>query len=107
MDIYHLRGELYCAKCATDEMEGPVSLGEGESDIPHHCGECGVFLENPITDRGRRNICDMIAKLEREGIGDEDHLMEYLDYYDITESEIDGVPNSSYEHLSFMEEQVT
>jgi hypothetical protein len=34
-------------------LKGPYPNGGGESDAPEHCDDCGVFLENSLTDEGR------------------------------------------------------
>jgi len=54
-DIYVSGGEVYCESCRSLNDDGPYPDGGGEADAPQHCGGCGVFLENPLTRRTRRN----------------------------------------------------
>lgn len=72
MDAYIFQGDIYCAPCAKNIMEdrpnrracedsddypqGPYADGGGEADCPSHCGNCGEFLMNPLTDEGRRYV---------------------------------------------------
>jgi hypothetical protein len=37
---------------SNDYPQGPYGDGGGESDCPQHCGACGKFLQNPLTDDG-------------------------------------------------------
>ena len=66
MNAYVYRADLHCAPCgerimtyleidsgdSDDYPQGPYPNGGGEADTPQHCGTCGVFLENPLTDDG-------------------------------------------------------
>lgn len=75
MDVYIVRADIYCAKCAERMKadnpqgaglhgsnwqfedsdywpQGPYANGGGEADSPQHCGACGLFLENPLTYYG-------------------------------------------------------
>jgi hypothetical protein len=77
MNAYVYRADLHCEDCARDIMarlpkpadvdneasfdsddypKGPYSEGDGESDTPSHCGSCGLFLQNPLTDDGRQYV---------------------------------------------------
>jgi hypothetical protein len=41
----------------SDEFpKGPYPNGGGEADTPQHCGDCGTFLKNPLTDDGRAYV---------------------------------------------------
>lgn len=94
MDAYIYRGALYCADCAQDiwrglpmedttpggRMEdsehcpqGPYVDGGGESDSPSVCGDCELFLENPLTSDG----VDYLLSLDNSS----EELAEQLDYY--------------------------
>ena len=35
-----------------DFPQGPFPDGGGEADSPQHCGKCGEFLKNALTDYG-------------------------------------------------------
>lgn len=77
MDAYIFQGDIYCEDCADDIKaqranrrhcedsddypQGPYADGGGEADCPNHCGNCGEFLENPLTDEGRRYVLYAVA----------------------------------------------
>lgn len=78
MDVYIYRADLYCPSCVQNSLrncelcsatgrpqarcepfcdpdccpQGPDPDGGGEADSPQHCGGCGLFLENPLTEEG-------------------------------------------------------
>lgn len=70
MKVYIYQDELICESCANiiiDEQielgtdskslpQGPYSDGGGESDRPQHCGQCRIFLENPLTEEGYKYV---------------------------------------------------
>ncbi len=74
MNVYIFQADLYCVDCAAvivdafhngkrldtgdsnDYPQGPYVDGGGEADCPYHCGDCGVFLENPLTDYGEEYV---------------------------------------------------
>ncbi len=79
MRAYVFQADLYCEACGDkmraelpppagydpdnessydsgDWPKGPFPDGGGEADSPCHCGGCGVFLENPLTDDGRAYV---------------------------------------------------
>lgn len=49
--------------------KGPYGNGGGESDTPQHCGSCGAFLDNPLTDDGRQYVAEALVAfaIERRG----------------------------------------
>ena len=54
-------GVIYDPAAATINMQdsndfpqGPYPNGGGEADLPQYCDSCNTFLENPLTDDGRR-----------------------------------------------------
>lgn len=68
----YLRGcTLFCESCARrgpkfiasneEQFVGPYPSGGGEADSPQHCDSCGIWLQNPLTDDGRRYVEDAIA----------------------------------------------
>lgn len=79
MDAYIYQANIYCADCAqaiakdlidscyeiTDDSEtfpqGPYSNGGGEADTPQHCGDCGLFLENPLTVDGYQYVLEAMG----------------------------------------------
>lgn len=84
MDAYIFKADIYCAGCAAelrgfysarrhsedsdDYPQGPYAQGGGEADCPQHCGQCGKFLENPLTGEGydyvREAVCGPDANSE-------------------------------------------
>jgi len=98
MDAYIYQADLYCASCtetikktlqsptniddentfdSDDYPKGPYSDGGGESDCPQHCGQCNVFLENPLTDEGYEYVKQTLLK----PIEDDSILATWFDYY--------------------------
>ena len=88
MDVYVYAAALLCEECGVKQRElirqddptsvpadpddeasydsgdfpkGPVADGGGESDAAEYCGQCSVFLENPLTSDGRRAVARLIA----------------------------------------------
>ena len=84
MQSYIYRAELWCEECAQqiivktpqtagldpsnesswdsdDYPKGPYPNGGGESDSPQHCAGCGLFLENPLTEDGRRYVREALT----------------------------------------------
>lgn len=98
MDIYIYQADLYCSDCAytigmvchceyhkpkgTNLCDsectpiGPYADGGGEADTPNHCGGCGVFLENNLTQDGVEYVKDAI----KDGRGSV--IDEWKAYYD-------------------------
>ena len=62
-----------------DYPKGPYGNGGGESDSPQHCGACGVFLENPLTQDGYRWLADTLSDPESPS----DITREWADFYDM------------------------
>lgn len=68
MNAYFYKADIYCRDCIekvwnkenvkTDDdiPTGPYSDGGGEADSPQHCGSCGLFLENPLTEDGEEHV---------------------------------------------------
>jgi len=74
MTYYH-DGDLYCDGCAPDGAEFDAS--SGEADAPQHCGECGAFLENPLTGEGYTYVAGLVAAQD----GKPDVLALWDDHY--------------------------
>ncbi len=102
MDAYVYQAELYCEECAdkilctlpmgddvrlSDDSEvqpqGPYADGGGESDSPQHCAQCGVFLENPLTQDGYAYVRECIADTRSTGHGAV--VQEWVEFYDLAE----------------------
>ena len=101
---YIYRADLYCEECAlriakrldeegkkpanpmdehsydSDEYPKGPFFGE-ESDSPDHCGGCGKFLENQLTQDGYRYLKEMVSEAEAEGRGNEPHILEWKAFY--------------------------
>jgi hypothetical protein len=95
LDVYMYRAALLCAehgeevrqqltaagKAPADPSEehtydsdefpkGPYPNGGGEADGPQYCDQCGIFLENPLTDEGDRYMresCDPYIAPDDDG----------------------------------------
>lgn len=95
---YIYQGDIYCRACggkieltcsengvypSEDSEEWPQDIGEpGESDCPQHCGTCGEFLENPLTDDGWDYLYGrIVAALAK---GDAAEVNEHLSHYAVT-----------------------
>lgn len=94
MRAYIYQADIYCEPCikimleglglepaddtgdSDDYPQGPYADGGGEADCPQHCGGCGEFLENPLTDDGRAYVLESV----RAGEAPE----EWRAYYTIT-----------------------
>lgn len=66
-----------------DSDQFPKNAGEdggGESDTPQHCGCCGVFLENPLTNAGLHYAIDQLIQ-HSEDAGDTDCLPQWREFY--------------------------
>lgn len=84
MDAYIYQADLVCPECAKkimaqldaeggrprdpddehtydsdDYPKGPYADGGGESDGPQNCGNCHVWLENPLTSHGVEQVLEM------------------------------------------------
>lgn len=108
MDVYMYQAALLCEDCgrktrlelkkagkapadprdetsydSDDYPKGPYADGGGESDSPGSCDQCGVFLENDLTEEGIEYVKDLIAQHFSGGRGDKKVLKEWADFYDI------------------------
>jgi hypothetical protein len=77
MNTYFYNGDIYCEPCgegirdllsvpeydsfdpgdertwdSSEWPKGPEGDGGGEADTPQHCGQCNLFLANPLTSDG-------------------------------------------------------
>jgi hypothetical protein len=100
-NAYVYQADLYCEDCATeireslrskdvadtqdsnDYPQGPYPDGGGESDAPAHCGQCGAFLENPLTDEGKAYVNDAFIDYMTDCAGNADTLNEWADFYGV------------------------
>lgn len=78
MDAYIYQADIYCKDCANeirkikslgenseDYPQGPFPDGGGEADSPQHCGDCGLFLENPLTEDGQDYVKEEVGRLNQ------------------------------------------
>ncbi len=107
MDAYIYKAALYCAGCTensyivtldadaigdSDKMpQGPYPNGGGEADTPQHCDNCGLFLENPLTEDG---IAYVKAELDADG-GDPLVLQAWHEFYEPDCGCVEAVPSGS------------
>jgi len=95
MDAYIYQADLYCSECADaikanvetavnpcfdweisdNYPQGPYPDGGGEADTPQHCGSCGKFLENPLTDAGREYVADLVEEFIDQHCHNQEHSM--------------------------------
>jgi hypothetical protein len=84
MDAYIYRASLYCTDCAEDIQalltidegcddsdtypQGPYPNGGGEADFPQHCDNCGVHLENPLTNDGYTYVREAVATAQEQTV---------------------------------------
>jgi len=100
IDTYAYNADLYCSTCANGVIQAnlqdklgysdngdsdcwPQYVGDsggGEADSPQHCGNCSMFLENPLTSDGENYLKEMIAEGSTNGIQDLIHA-EWKQYY--------------------------
>lgn len=99
MDAWIYQSDLLCESCAIERRvklrhevitiadadansdmapQGPVANGGGEADCPQHCGDCGEFLENPLTPEGYQYIQDMANNKDSHS----SVIREWLIFYD-------------------------
>lgn len=102
MEAYIYQADIICAECAEVRQQdlkyqrilvndsyqdsdnfpqGPYDNGGGESDSPQHCGNCNLFLENPLTNDGEKELKILLSKPASNGIAEIIHA-EYKQYYD-------------------------
>lgn len=87
MDAHIYKAALYCNDCIeavkdrlnghdlrgdSDQWpQGPYNNGGGEADCPQHCADCGVHLENDLTDDGRAYVRKALTPYIAPDDGDE------------------------------------
>ncbi len=77
MKAYIYNADIACEQCASEIKESlqcddtgdsddyPQYAGDdggGEADSPQHCGWCGDFMENPLTDLGREYVNETVIQ---------------------------------------------
>ena len=89
---YAYDAAMHCADCAdasgmtaegAEDSDGnPVGAAfSDEADTPQHCDDCGVFLENALTDEGVRYVIEELQSYE-PGVGRPDVLREWAEFYE-------------------------
>lgn len=81
MNVYIYKADIYCELCGEqiinriskptypepyDTDDYPYLTVVSESDTPQHCGNCGIFLKNPLTHDGEQYVFDTIAMSEND-----------------------------------------
>jgi hypothetical protein len=102
--IYCYCADIYCADCGREMVDecrersiadtgdsdqfpqGPYPDGGGEADCPQHCGDCGVFLRNPLTGAGDDYVSSAIADDPERESAVANEWREYYDYLTIDEA---------------------
>ena len=64
-----------------DYPKGPYPSDQNESDTPQHCGDWGVFLENPLTQAGCQYVASAIMDLFCDDGSNTVVLKEWYEYY--------------------------
>ena len=105
MDAYIYKADLYCEDCAEkiwEDLEvgklddlnpkfngdnaiypsGPYPNGGGEADTPQHCGSCGLFLENPLTEEGKLYVNEAVDSYLNSKSGDAEIINQWVSFYD-------------------------
>lgn len=102
MDVYMYSAALYCEPCTNkirnslnapyslddestwdsdDYPKGPYPDGGGEADRPQCCGDCGEFLENPLTGDGRRYVVEALESFVTGANYSESVMTRWLEFY--------------------------
>lgn len=55
--------------------------GDSSADSPQHCGDCGEFLENDLTEHGAQYVFDAIKRDIESGALDSVAVTVWLPYY--------------------------
>lgn len=63
------REGVFESEDSDDLPQGPYAYGGGEADCPQHCGDCGEFLENPLTPHGVAYVADLLGQHKASGRG--------------------------------------
>lgn len=60
-----------------DYPKGPYA--SDEADCPQHCGNCGMFLESPLTTDGNNYVKEALTEAPKPLTG---HIKTWAEYYD-------------------------
>jgi hypothetical protein len=96
-DVFMYQAELFCRECGehlrttvqpvTEDSDsypqGPYPDGGGEADCPQHCGDCGEFLQNPLTPDGVAYVRRKLTEYETTGQGRDIILRQWREYYQL------------------------
>src|SRR5262245_22539291 len=110
MDAYIFQADIYCTDCARELMgfysarqgqedsddypQGPYSDDGGAADCRQHCGECGTFLENPLSGEGYAYVRHVANKSLPHFTTPAviEQVREWIAYYDIDVEEDEQCP---------------
>lgn len=108
MEAYIFNADVYCESCGekiradiraegnapedednettydSDEFpKGPFPDGGGESDTPQHCGGCGTFLKNPLTEDGAEYVEERVDEFLRTDRGAAEVIRGWVEFYNV------------------------
>lgn len=114
METFIYRGALYCSDCGTqigEESEakgvedngdsdtfpqGPYDDGGGEADTPQHCGRCGEFLGNALTDDGYSYVIDEVQDALAHSRVNSVAVQQWAPYYGVNFEDDFARPGASF-----------
>jgi hypothetical protein len=107
--MYIYNDDLYCDDCGLEIMRKLDSEGkkpedtsdyesydsddypkyadndsEGEADLPFHCGHCGEFLENSLTNEGFKYVIEAIIRFYGKGEGKAEIIEQWISFYNVS-----------------------
>jgi len=90
METYIYQCDIYCEKCGEiikkslpgkpsnesgDYPQGPYEVSE--ADYPQHCADCGLFLENPLTEDGENYVREYVINAPKN-----ETVKQWIEFYD-------------------------
>lgn len=72
-----------------DYPKGPYGNGGGEADYPHHCDDCKVFLENPLTDDGYQYVIGTLRDSKAEGGTLSESEEGWMTFYNVDDDDLE------------------
>lgn len=103
MICFTFNADVYCEDCGheiqrlrqeyrtvEDSCLYPQSYDNNfaEADYPHHCGNCDLFLGNPLTSDGRKYVLESVYNYLMDKHGNIEILIQWIEFYRIEFSEL-------------------